>query len=54
MPHELVDLVLRMAGENPRWGYKRMQKGSLSNLGFSVSASTVRNILKRHGIDPAP
>ncbi len=42
-----------MACENPRWGYKRMV-GALSNLGFTVSASTVRNILKRHGIDPSP
>ena len=28
--------------------------GALSNLGFTVSASTIRNILKRHGIDPSP
>ena len=49
----LVGMVLRMACEKPRWGYKRMV-GALSNLGFTVSAGTVRNILKRHGIDPAP
>ena len=50
---EIVELVLRMAKENPTWGYDRIQ-GSLSNLGCPVSAKTVGNILKAHGIEPAP
>jgi transposase InsO family protein len=50
---EITELVLRMARENPSWGYDRLQ-GALSNLGHSVSSSTVANILKRNGIEPAP
>ena len=50
---EVVDLVLRMARENASWGYKRIE-GSLHNLGFTICSSTVANILKQHGIEPAP
>jgi putative transposase len=46
-------LVLRLAAENPSWGYKRIH-GELTGLGFTLSPSTVWNILRRHGIDPAP
>jgi putative transposase len=46
-------LVLRLAAENPTWGYKRIQ-GELLGLGISLSASSVWNILQRHGIEPAP
>ena len=42
-----------MVSENPSWGYDRVQ-GALANLGHTVSATTVANILKRHGVDPAP
>ena len=50
---EIVDLVLRFARENPRWGYDRIQ-GALANLGYHITDSTVANILKAHGIEPAP
>src|SRR5919204_730147 len=46
-------LVLRLAAENPSWGYKRIH-GELCGLGFTLSPSTVWNTLRRHGIDPAP
>ena len=50
---QIVDLALRMAQENPSWGYDRIQ-GALANLGFHISDPTVGNILKAHGIEPAP
>ena len=46
-------LILRMARENPRWGYCRIQ-GELKNLEHRVAESTVRNVLQEHGILPAP
>jgi len=46
-------LVVRMARENRSWGYDRIV-GALHNLGYTVSDQTVGNILKRHGIPPAP
>ena len=48
-----LTLILRMAEENPTWGYTRILD-ALSNLGFKVGRSTVANILQEHGIDPAP
>ena len=53
MRQEIVDLVLRMAKENPDWGYDRIQ-GALANVGYHISDSTVGNILKSHRIEPAP
>jgi putative transposase len=50
---EIVELVLRMARENVSWGYKRIE-GALHNLGYAICSSTVANILKQHGIEPAP
>lgn len=49
----IVDLVLKFARENPTWGYDRIQ-GALVNVGYHISDSTVGNILKAHGIEPAP
>ncbi|NUR89104.1 MAG: DDE-type integrase/transposase/recombinase, partial [Nonomuraea sp.] len=46
-------LVLRMAADNPVWGHRRIH-GELTRLGYAVAASTVWNILKQAGIDPAP
>ena len=48
---EITELVLRFA-ENPSWGYDRIQ--GLANLGHQISDQTVGNILKEHGIEPAP
>jgi len=50
---EIRTLVIRMAEENRGWGYLRIQ-GALANLGHRVARTTVANILKRHGIAPAP
>src|SRR5436309_4906526 len=50
---EISGLVVRMAEENRRWGYRRIQ-GALSNLGHILARTTIANILKRNGIDPAP
>jgi putative transposase len=50
---ELEALVVRMARENSSWGYDRIV-GALANLGHLLSDQTVGNILRRHGIGPAP
>jgi putative transposase len=50
---ELRSLILRMAAENPTWGYRRVH-GELLQLGYQVAPSTVWLLLKRAGIDPAP
>lgn len=55
-PHSLSEisaLIMRMAKENSSWGYTRIQS-ALSNLGHRVARGTVANVLKAHGIDPAP
>ncbi len=50
---EVLALVLRLADENPRWGYQRIV-GELRKLGLSVSPSTVRRMLLNAGLEPAP
>src|SRR5256886_11705723 len=50
---ELEALIVRIAQENRSWGYDRIV-GALANLGLTVSDQTVGNVLKRHGIAPAP
>ena len=49
----LKKLVLRLAGENPQWGHCRIQ-GELARLGYPIAPSTVWEILRAAGIDPAP
>ena len=46
---EIERLVVRMAKENPSWGYDRIV-GALANLGYRLSDQTVGNILRRHGL----
>ena len=50
---EVVSLIVRLARENSSWGYDRIA-GALTNLGHKVSDQTVGNVLRRHGIAPAP
>ena len=47
------ELVVRLARENPRWGYQRIA-GELNKLGLSASPSAVRRLLARAGLGPAP
>jgi hypothetical protein len=49
----ISELIVRMAQENPRWGYTRIQ-GAVANLGHKVGRGTIANVLKRNGIEPSP
>jgi putative transposase len=51
--HQISSLIVRMATENPGWGYTRIQ-GALKNLGHEVARSTVAKVLKANGVPPAP
>jgi putative transposase len=53
VPDKVARLVLRMAIENPSWGYDRIQ-GALANLGHEISDTTVGNTLRANGVEPAP
>jgi len=46
-------LVLRLAKENPTWGYRRIH-GELTTMGVTIAASSVWTILKHHGVEPSP
>jgi hypothetical protein len=53
LPPDCRDLVLRLATENPCWGYQRI-RGELLKLGHQVSTTAIRALLRRHGFPPAP
>ena len=53
LPDETVELILRLARENPRWGYLRIV-GELRKLGVNVSKGSVASVLRRHGLGPPP
>jgi putative transposase len=50
---DLEGLILRFAKENPRWSYSRIHR-ELRKLGYTLSRSAVRDVLKRHRVPPAP
>ena len=53
VPAGTVGVVLRLARENPNWGYRRIQ-GELATVGMRIAPSSVWAILSRHGIEPSP
>ena len=53
IPAGTVEIVLRLAKENPTWGYRRIH-GDLATMGIGLAPSSVWAILRRHGIEPSP
>ena len=53
VPSGTVALVLRLAKENPTWGYRRVH-GELATMGIKLAPSSIWAILKRHGLEPSP
>jgi hypothetical protein len=53
MSAELVELIVRLGRENRSWGCVRVQ-GELAKLGIRAGATSVRRVLRRHGLGPAP
>lgn len=49
---EIAELIVRMAQDNPRWGYTQIQ-GAIANLNHKVGRRTIANVLKRNGIEPS-
>ena len=50
---DICKLIVRMAQENPTWGYTRL-RGALKNLGYEVGRNTIKRVLADNGIAPAP
>ena len=50
---DITALVVRMANENPTWGYTRI-RGELKHLGHDIARNTIKAVLQGHGIEPAP
>jgi putative transposase len=53
VPQQVQSLIVRLATENPRWGYQRIG-GELLHLGCQVSASSIARVLRANGLQPAP
>ena len=53
LPQETIELIVRLARENPRWGYLRIV-GECKKVGVTVSKGSVANVLRHHGLSPAP
>jgi transposase InsO family protein len=53
MSDELVELIVRLGRDNRRWGCIRIQ-GELRKLGIRVSATSIRKVLRQHGLGPVP
>ena len=53
IPPDVEALLLRLAKENPMWGYGKLE-GELGKLGYTIGRSTIRDVLKRHRVPPAP
>jgi putative transposase len=53
LAEDVQQLIVRLARDNPRWGYQRIQ-GELLRGGVQVSASAIRGTLRRYRLDPAP
>jgi putative transposase len=53
LDQDIQELIVRLANENPRWGYQRL-KGERLRLGLRVSATAIRSPLHHHRLNPAP
>jgi putative transposase len=53
VPQQVQTLIVRLATENPRWGYQRI-RGELLGLGCQVSASSIARVMRANGLQPAP